>query len=281
MRVADEYKVPLTLKLEVWEADAAMLARTEPGPAAARPAGRGDHPSRGGSKSGSPSSLIPEPPLQRQHRPEHDEHRQHQRGGDDRRRDGAEEDVGDEHDRAGHRQRQHREAGDREPVGDEDQPPLLLVAEGQPVVGRRRDQQRRRERRQQQRREVGLLVEFADRGEVLLERHREQEGEQHLHPRQRDPQLLQQLAEVAVEPFVFGLVAPRRPPLRVASSIPRVFSISSPSGIVRPYARPADQTHIRRRRARSSALLVAGCGGTKNHTWQGEFTERLEGCHRR
>ena len=47
MRVADEYKVPLALKLEVWEADAAMLATTEPGPAAARPAGRGDHPSRG------------------------------------------------------------------------------------------------------------------------------------------------------------------------------------------------------------------------------------------
>jgi (p)ppGpp synthase/HD superfamily hydrolase len=30
MRVADEYKVPLTLKLEVWEADAEMLAATEP-----------------------------------------------------------------------------------------------------------------------------------------------------------------------------------------------------------------------------------------------------------
>ncbi len=30
MRVAAEYKVPLTLKLEVWEADAAMLATTEP-----------------------------------------------------------------------------------------------------------------------------------------------------------------------------------------------------------------------------------------------------------
>jgi hypothetical protein len=25
------------------------------------------------------------------------------------------------------------------------------------------------------------------------------------------------------------------------------------------------------------ALLVAGCAGTENHTWQGEFTERLEG----
>ncbi|HEY0280128.1 MAG TPA: HD domain-containing protein [Solirubrobacterales bacterium] len=31
LRVADEYKVPLALKLEVWEADAAMLATTEPG----------------------------------------------------------------------------------------------------------------------------------------------------------------------------------------------------------------------------------------------------------
>jgi hypothetical protein len=48
---------------------------------------------------------------------------------------------------------------------------------------------------------------IADRGEVLLERDREQEGEEHLHPRQRDPQLLQQLSEVAIEPLVFGLVS--------------------------------------------------------------------------
>ena len=57
----------------------------------------------------------------------------------------------------------------------EGEPSLLLVAEGEPVVGRGRDQQRRRERGQQQRREVGLFVEGADRGEVLLERHREEE----------------------------------------------------------------------------------------------------------
>jgi (p)ppGpp synthase/HD superfamily hydrolase len=31
MRVADEYEVPLRLKLEVWEADAAMLRHREPG----------------------------------------------------------------------------------------------------------------------------------------------------------------------------------------------------------------------------------------------------------
>ena len=110
---------------------------------------------------------------------------------------------------------------------------------------------------------------------MLLERHREQEGEQHLHPRQRDPQLLQQLAEIAVEPFVFGLFRPEGRP-RIASLDPASFSIPSLSGIVRPYARPADQNHICRR-AVVAALLIAGCGGTENHTWQGEFTERLEG----
>jgi (p)ppGpp synthase/HD superfamily hydrolase len=39
MRVADEYKVPLTLKLEVWEADAAMLAANQPGLALLDPLG--------------------------------------------------------------------------------------------------------------------------------------------------------------------------------------------------------------------------------------------------
>jgi hypothetical protein len=151
------------------------------------------------------------PPLQRQHRPEHDEHRQHQRRGHHRGRDGAEEDVGDEHDRAGHRQRQRAQPGDRQPVGDEDEPVLLLVAEGQAVVGGGRDQQRRRDRGQEQCREVGLLVEFADRAEALLERHREQEGEQDLHPGQGDAQLLEELAEVAVEPFLVGLVSAGRP----------------------------------------------------------------------
>ena len=59
---------------------------------------------------------------------------------------------------------------------------------------------------------------------MLLERHREQESEQHLHPGQRDPQLLQQLAEIAIEPFVFGLLPPRRPPLRISSlDTTRVF----------------------------------------------------------
>jgi hypothetical protein len=40
---------------------------------------------------------------------------------------------------------------------------------------------------------------------------------------------------------------------------------------------PGRRTKITFAAALVVALLVAGCAGTKNHTWQGEFTERLEG----
>ena len=91
----------------------------------------------------------------------------------------------------------------------EDQLALLLVAEGEPVVGRGRDQQHRRDRRAEQRPEVDVLLEGGDFREVLLERDREQEGEEDLDAGQRHPQLLQQLAEVAIKAFVLGLVTPR------------------------------------------------------------------------
>ena len=41
--------------------------------------------------------------------------------------------------------------------------------------------------------------------------HRQQEGEEDLDAGQGDPQLLQQLAEVAIEAFLLGLLSPRRP----------------------------------------------------------------------
>jgi hypothetical protein len=43
---------------------------------------------------------------------------------------------------------------------------------------------------------------------VLLERDREQEGEENLHAGEGDAELLQQLGEVAIEPLVFGLLPP-------------------------------------------------------------------------
>src|SRR4029077_20002744 len=154
-------------------------------------------------------SLGPEaePAPQRQREPEEGEDEQGQGAGHHRGR-GAEEDRRDQRDRAGHRQRQEEKAGDREAVRVEDQFALLLIAEGEAVVSRGGDQQDRRYRRAEQGDEVDSLLEFGDLREVLLKRDREQEGEEHLHARQRHPQLLQQLAEVAVEAVAFALLAP-------------------------------------------------------------------------
>ena len=76
------------------------------------------------------------------------------------------------------------------------------------MVGGGGDQHRRRDRGQDQGREIDLLLELGDFLEALLEGDREQEGEEDLYPRQRHPQLLQQLAEVAVEAFLLGLLSP-------------------------------------------------------------------------
>ena len=137
-----------------------------------------------------------------------DEHRRRGGAGDDGHQ-GAEQDVGDQGDRPGHRQRQEGEADDREAVGDADQLVLALEPEGDPVVGGRRDQERGRDRGEEQGREVDLFLERRDFGEVLLERDGEQEGEEDLDAGQRDPQLLQQLAEIAVEALGLALVPSR------------------------------------------------------------------------
>ena len=71
----------------------------------------------------------------------------------------------------------------------------------------RRDQACGGRRREQQRHEVDGALERRDVGEALLERHDEQEGEQHLNARKRDPQLLEELLEIAVEPLLLALVA--------------------------------------------------------------------------
>jgi len=54
---------------------------------------------------------------------------------------------------------------------------------------------------------VDVLVERRGRLEALLERHRQEEREQHLHAGQRDTKLAEQLGEVAVDALVVGLLA--------------------------------------------------------------------------
>jgi hypothetical protein len=52
-----------------------------------------------------------------------------------------------------------------------------------------------------------VLLELAHAREAVLKRHHEQEREQHLHPRQRHPELAQQLAQVAIHALPVGLLA--------------------------------------------------------------------------
>ena len=84
-------------------------------------------------------------------------------------------------------QREQREPDDRELGGREDDAPLVLGAELDAVVRGGRDQAGRRRGGQQQRDEVDRPLEGRDLREALVERDDEQEREQHLHARQRDP----------------------------------------------------------------------------------------------
>ena len=70
-------------------------------------------------------------------------------------------------------------------------------------MGGRRDEQRRRNPRAHQRGEVDVALLGAHRGEPLREGHDEQEGEEHLHPWEGHPQLVEQLDDLAVEALLF------------------------------------------------------------------------------
>ena len=75
------------------------------------------------------------------------------------------------------------------------------------MVDGRRDQADRGRRGGQERYEVDRLLEGRDRRKALVERHHEQEREQHLHTGKRDPQLAEHLLQVAIDALVFALVA--------------------------------------------------------------------------
>jgi hypothetical protein len=77
------------------------------------------------------------------------------------------------------------------------------------VVDGGRDQEGGGAGGEQQRHEVDRLLEVRDVREALVERHHEQEREQHLHPGNRDPKLLEELHQVAVEPLPLGFVPTR------------------------------------------------------------------------
>jgi hypothetical protein len=63
---------------------------------------------------------------------------------------------------------------------------------------------------------IDVAVEVAELREAVRERHREQEGEQHLHARQRHTELVEQLDQLSVVTLVGALrharSIPARPP---------------------------------------------------------------------
>ena len=95
------------------------------------------------------------------------------------------------------------------------------------MLDRRRHQERDREGGEQQRDEVDVALEVVDVAEARRERDGEQEREEHLHAGKHDPQLLQELVEVAVEALLLGLGLglghdPATVPIRSRSQVMRM-----------------------------------------------------------
>ena len=103
-------------------------------------------------------------------------------------------------------QREEREPADRQPVRGLDDPRAIALVEAQAVRGRRRDEARSREHCGDQRHVVDVALEDRQPREPLAERHGQEEGEEDLDARQRDAQLLEELADLAVAPLVLALV---------------------------------------------------------------------------
>ena len=97
-----------------------------------------------------------------------------------------------------HREREERQAHDRECVRQTQHLLLVSLPEADPMVGSGHRERTRRAHRQQDRGEVHDLV---GRGRILepaREGNGEEEGEQDLHARQDDTEAVQQLDQLAV-----------------------------------------------------------------------------------
>jgi hypothetical protein len=70
------------------------------------------------------------------------------------------------------------------------------------MVCRGRDQQRGRDGGEEEGDEEDLLLRLGNPLEPVRERNREQECEEHLHPREHHPELVQELDQLAIELLV-------------------------------------------------------------------------------
>jgi hypothetical protein len=106
-----------------------------------------------------------------------------------------------------------RRTEQRETIGRQHQLPLEPSLEHQAVEGRRRDQQRVGRGPKDQRTDVDSAFEFGERGKPRGEGDGQQEREQQLHAGLRDPNFLQYLGIVSVQPLGGRLPASHEVPL--------------------------------------------------------------------
>jgi len=141
---------------------------------------------------------------EREGEPQQAEHERDE-GGDQACGQAATDVAGHQQDRGRDGQGDGGQAADGHHAGRTHQPFLLTLAEHQPVIGDRPDQQRGRHRGQHQAGQVQVLLTRAQPGEPGGKRQREQEPEQDLHAQARDPQFLEEFAEIAVGALRGGL----------------------------------------------------------------------------
>ena len=176
-------------------------------------------PARGAATLPGARLTAPIAQLARQRQPEPEprepggDKRSEQRG-----EQGLEQEVGHEERRGRQTHREEDDAGDRGTGGRLDDPLLVAVTEANPVVRRWEDEETDGRQAGHECNEEDDLLELVNPLEPALERHRQEEGEQNLHARQGDPQLLEQLLELSVD-VVLPLV--RHPPEHTAGLHPQ------------------------------------------------------------
>lgn len=122
------------------------------------------------------------------------------------------------------RQTEKRQPGIGAPVCGRHQNPQPVTPEKYSVHGDRSDQQHRRAHRKSHRDQIGRPQLRSQHIEALLERQRQQESGEQLHPGLNHAQFLQQTVPIAVQAFHFGFAARTAVPPLVVLRIVDVHS---------------------------------------------------------
>ncbi len=149
------------------------------------------------------SAAAAMPACDREHEPQRDDHEERRECHQECRLE-PEHEVGDQEHRAGDPDGQETDADHGQAAGGHEHLFLLLdpAAEIETMVCGRSYQERDRAGRAAQAGEIDVSADLAELPECLLERHDQEEREQHLDSGQGDAQLIQKLDELPIHAFL-------------------------------------------------------------------------------